>query len=403
MAEKIKILMIEDNKGDFVLMERNIDSIDRKKYSLEWAPSYESGMESVLKQNHDIYFIDYYLDIPTKTGMDLIENALRNGCEAPMILLTGLNQHVLNERALKAGAADFLVKGVMDKLQLENSIRYSIEHAKKLKEIKKLNTSLESRIKERTIVLEDALIQLKEQAHTIRLALNKEKELNDLKSRFISMASHEFRTPLAVIVSSVNLIEKYNSPNNEEKRKSHIKKIKSSIKGLNEILVDVLNIGQIEKGIIKNNPEKINIVSIIEKIIGDYKNISEGHRFKYEHKGKSQNGFLDVKLLKTCLDNIIGNAVKYSLSEGNIKIISELTDSPKTLTISVKDNGIGIPEEDKDHIFEQFFRAKNAETFPGTGLGLNIIKNFISIMGGSISFNSEENKGTTFVLNFPEN
>ena len=236
-----------------------------------------------------------------------------------------------------------------------------------------------------------------EEEKKIESALNKSKELNELKSRFIATASHEFRTPLTAILSSTNLLEKYNDLKDNDKREKHYRRIKISVNALKEILSEFLSLSQIEKDMIKNNPETINIKKFIEEIMDD--TLFESHKVIFNHIGNQQNIFVDSKLLKICLVNLLGNAVKYSSVGSNVEITSKYI-SQDSFTISVKDNGIGIPEKDQAHIFEQFFRAKNAENYQGTGLGLNIIQKLIAIMGGSISFTSIENEGTTFSIIF---
>lgn len=238
----------------------------------------------------------------------------------------------------------------------------------------------------------------KEQETAIALALKTERELSELKSRFISMASHEFRTPLATVLSSLYLLEKYNQPNDEEKRTRHLKKIRNSVQGLNDILNDFLSLGQIENGNIKNSPARLDVAQFLKETFEEIKTSNGIHTFSYQHTGAARDVILDKKLLKICVSNLLTNAVKYSPDGGTIELRSEITLNPKTLIISVKDEGIGIPEDDQSKVFGQFFRARNAETIQGTGLGLNIVKKLVNIIGGSISFMSREGNGTTFIL-----
>jgi two-component system sensor kinase FixL len=239
----------------------------------------------------------------------------------------------------------------------------------------------------------------KEQERLVNLALAKEKELNELKSRFITIASHEFRTPLATILLSAELLEKYNAPKYEENRKKHFYKIKSSVQGLTEILTDFLSLNKFENGLINNNPTLFNIVKFTEKIIEEINIIDQP--IEYKHIGDHRVVNLDPKLLKVCLSNLIGNAIKYSPKEALIKVVTRM-DVQENIKITIKDIGIGVPESDKPFLFDQFFRAKNAESFQGTGLGLNIVQKFVSIMNGTISFTSKEDQGATFVMTFPK-
>lgn len=241
----------------------------------------------------------------------------------------------------------------------------------------------------------------KEQERFLELALLKEKKLNEMKSQFITIASHEFRTPLATINTSAELMEKYTNLNQPDNRIKHYQKIKSSVSRLGEILIDFLSANDIERGRIKNHPEIFNLVEFTNKIINELKSFNGNYLIKYNHIGNYENVFLDMKLLKSCITNLLINAYKYSPDGGVIYITTKHT-RQEGVFFSIKDNGIGIPKKDHAHIFEPFFRAMNVENIQGTGLGLNITQQFVKIMKGQISFFSQENIGTTFTLKIPQ-
>lgn len=242
----------------------------------------------------------------------------------------------------------------------------------------------------------------KEQERKIGLALQKEKELNEMKSQFITIASHEFRTPLSTILTSSELIEKYTKPVADERTERHFLKIKTSIQRLKEILIDFMSAGEIERENIKNKPKTFNLIEFTKKLLDEVNPINGTTRVNYNHHGSYTDVLLDPKLLKTALTNLIVNAYKYSPDGSTIEITTE-QNSPGNINITIKDNGIGIPLIDQPHLFETFFRAKNADNIPGTGLGLNITKKLITLMEGNISFRSKENEGTTFFINFYTN
>jgi signal transduction histidine kinase len=170
---------------------------------------------------------------------------------------------------------------------------------------------------------------------------------------------------------------------------------------LGEILIDFLSANDIEKGKIKNRPELFNLVEFTYKIIEDTKSFNGTHKVQYKHIGNYENVFLDMKLLKTCITNLLINAYKYSPDGGVIDITTKHT-VQEGVFFSIKDNGIGIPKKDHAHIFETFFRAKNVDNIQGTGMGLSITQQFVKIMKGQISFLSQENKGTTFTVKLPQ-
>lgn len=239
----------------------------------------------------------------------------------------------------------------------------------------------------------------KEQELKLKKALIKEQELNNMKSRFVSMASHEFRTPLATIQSSAYIIGKHIKSNNTTKSTKHINRIISSINHLTEILNDFLSLDKLEQGVYKIEKVNVNIKKLIAEIVNEVNLIlKKGQNIKYILKGKSEF-MIDPKILQIILLNLLSNASKYSdegkTIEFNVKVTKD------KLSINVKDDGIGIPQSEKDKIFTSFYRATNAEMIGGTGLGLNILKKQIELIGGEICFVSEENVGSTFSVEIP--
>jgi signal transduction histidine kinase len=225
------------------------------------------------------------------------------------------------------------------------------------------------------------------------------KHLNDLKSRFVTMASHEFRTPLSAILSSVALIDKYKKEEEDEKRKKHVDRIKSSVTNMTLILNDFLSAERLEEGKIFANKVEFSLTELIEEIIADIKNLTKKEQqVTYHH-----SGFLLVKsdkqMVRNILLNLLSNAIKFSSDDGKISIASSV--SSNEFIIEVKDNGIGIAEDDQSYLFERFFRAKNAINIQGTGLGLNIIVKYLEALEGKIHFKSKLNVGTTFVACIP--
>src|ERR1017187_6993772 len=204
----------------------------------------------------------------------------------------------------------------------------------------------------------------------MRNALDKERSLNELKSRFVSVASHEFRTPLGTLLHSASLISKYNEPEDQEKRTKHINRIKSSVVNLTGILNDFLSLSKLEEGKVSYNPVFIDLKEFCEEIKEEMQvTAKNGQNIILTHKGDSYNILMDKQILKNILINLTSNAIKYSPENENIVISTE--NSNGKLTVKVLDHGIGIPFEDQKHLFDTFFRAGNVTNIQGTGLGLN--------------------------------
>ncbi|MHB9012678.1 MAG: PAS domain S-box protein [Ignavibacteriaceae bacterium] len=228
-------------------------------------------------------------------------------------------------------------------------------------------------------------------------ALKKEKELNEMKTNFISMASHEFRTPLTTILASADLLEMYHNKWEEVKNIVYFKKIQDSVQYITSLLDEVLTISRSDRGKIDFNPSVVNLNDFCSKIIEQIKlQASSNHNIIYDNKLHYQNIISDTKLLNHILSNLLINAVKFSPNGGDV--ILSVEDDNEFIKFTVKDNGIGIPKEDVNNLFEPFYRAKNIGDIKGTGLGLSIVKRYVGIHNGEISLDSQLGKGTKFFV-----
>lgn len=266
--------------------------------------------------------------------------------------------------------------------------------------LKEYAAHLEELVEERTQKLKDIVKALERAKEEVSLSLEKEKELGQLKSRFVSMASHEFRTPLSAIQLSAVLIDKYAQPFTNENITKHVNKIKNAVGNLTMILNDFLSLEKLEAGKVDASFTDFDLVKLGEEITEEMQLVAkQNQNIIYQHTGTSSMARLDQNLLKNCIFNLIANAIKYSGENTFIEFNTEIDDNNYVITI--KDNGIGIPETDQKHLFEAFFRAHNTGNIPGTGLGLNIVARYTQLMNGKIEFKSNINQGTLFIISFP--
>jgi PAS domain S-box-containing protein len=280
-----------------------------------------------------------------------------------------------------------------------NMLRQQQELERVTNDMRKLNAQLEAKVEERTIILKEALQKLEESQQELSEALDKERQLNEIKSRFVSMASHEFRTPLSTILSSATLIGKYTTSEQNERREKHIRKIKDSVSHLNGLLEDFLSLGKLEEGKISVHVSSFSVKDFVEDTVEEMKTIQkEKQEIHLDYQGDG-NFTTDKRLLKNILINLLSNALKYSNNESNVWIT--VKNRMSELFFTIKDEGIGISAEDQNHLFSTFFRGKNVMNIEGTGLGLPIVKKYLDLLGGDIGLKSELNVGTTVEISLP--
>jgi PAS domain S-box-containing protein len=265
--------------------------------------------------------------------------------------------------------------------------------------VERLNADLEQKVADRTHALMTTLAQLEKRSEELTQALAAEQQLGELKSRFVSMASHEFRTPLTAILTSAALIEKYPATEQQPQRLRHLDRIRASVKHLSDILEEFLSVGKIEEGRIEAHPARLELPELVQEALADVQGLrKQGQHIELllEDVGPL---WLDASLLRKVLVNLLSNALKYSPE--NTTVTVQASCRPHHLTLRVQDEGVGISEEDQQHLFERFFRARNAANIPGTGLGLYIITRYLELMGGTIALQSELNVGTTVTITLP--
>jgi len=314
---------------------------------------------------------------------------------------------------VEAGLNPFSLEGkdyVMS-LVIDISVRKETQ-----KQINELNTQLEHKIELRTQELRESVQELqslnfdlekevgrrKQAEKKIKDALHKEKELNELKTKFLSLVSHEFKTPLSGILTSATLAEKYTKDSQQEKREKHLSTIRNKVHYLNNILNDFLSIERLDSGRGQYKFSSFGLKRLINEVIYNANiTLKDGQEIIYPKEIEDHELHMDEKILELILSNLLGNAIKYSPE--NTLIEFRVDFEGESIVFEVEDQGRGIPQKDQKHIFERYFRAENALLDQGTGIGLNIARTHLENLGGSISFKSKENKGTTFVIKVPMN
>lgn len=281
--------------------------------------------------------------------------------------------------------------------ELEGRVNQRTEELSKVvNKLLSTNKQLKIEISERK-KMEEALIDSQKE---LRTSLEKEKELSELKSRFVSMASHEFRTPLSTILSSASLIGKYTEGAQQDRRQKHINRIKSMVNTLTGVLNDFLSLSKLEEGRIQVVPVNFQFNAFCKTVFEEVWPLLKAKQdLQHEALPEEVEVFHDKQLLRNILFNLISNAIKYSPDGSTIYCRTQIVKDK--IQIEIQDQGMGIPEADQKHLFTRFFRASNAVNIQGTGLGLNIVRSYVDLLKGEISFNSVEGQGTTFYVQIP--
>jgi len=333
------------------------------------------------------------------TGRE-VKGLRKNGEVFPFRL--AVSEVVLNDRIIYTGVIHDL-SAVKDAeaqiMELNKNLEQAVsdrtyELEKTVNKLLSTNKAFQHEIKERKLAEE----KLQNSQEELTRSLSKEKELNEMKSRFVSMASHEFRTPLTSILSSAAIIGRYDQTEQQDKREKHVKRIKASVANLTGILNDFLSLSKLEEGKVEINLSELNLDLLCREIIEDTKQLLKSdQKIVHTVHGHDPHVIVDERILRNVIFNLISNAIKYSEKDISCDIYFE----KEYFELVVKDQGIGIPLEDQKHLFTRFFRAGNVTNIQGTGLGLNIVKRYVDILGGSIRYESEHEVGTTFFVTVP--
>jgi PAS domain S-box-containing protein len=360
--------------------ERTIEVFESQKLYSAIAQNFPNGTINVFDRALKYLFVE---------GLELRELGIAKGKLIGTSYLDRISQEIRPK-----------IEQELNEVFLGITKTFELDHNGQTYRINSVPLSSEEDKIDKILVVEENITQQKITENQLEEALRKEKQLNELKSRFVSMASHEFRTPLSTVLSSVSLIEKYIEKKQYENTDKHIKRVKSAVAGLTEILNDFLSVDKLESR--QNVADKVTIdyIEYVTEIIEELRTIlKNGQKINIEIVPELEQIQSDPKILKNILYNLISNAIKYSDENKTITFSSTIHEGE--LQISIIDEGIGIPSEDQKELFGRFFRAKNATNIKGTGLGLNIVKKYVQMLKGSINFKSELNKGSTFTVQLP--
>jgi signal transduction histidine kinase len=377
-----KILLIEDNLAEAIFLRESLKISRCQKFELVHVQRLRDGINLLKQEKFAIILLD--LTLPDSQGLESLKPIFEIVADIPIVVLTNTNDEELAIEAVRRGAQDYLLKKEVKGERLVRSLRYAIERKQALKTFE-----------------ENDRVLANDRVNQLTAELNRVKELDRLKSEFVSMLSHDFRNPLSTILASTGLLQNNEQQLSAEKKTLLFQLIRSASKNMAQLLDEITTIGQADAGQLNCLPERLNLNTFCLSLLEELQiSIAQKHLIiNFLPSRNPIEGFWDIKLLKHILNNLLGNAIKYSYQNGAIDF--ELIAQETEVIFKVRDRGIGIPLEEQPKLFEPFHRANNVGQIPGTGLGLAIVKRCTEAHGGQITFESQVGVGTTFIVILP--
>ncbi|MEH2305367.1 hybrid sensor histidine kinase/response regulator [Nostoc sp.] len=381
VSYSVKILLIEDNLASARLLQEFLTQAQSQEFTLVHVTRLGEALQELNQCNYDVILLD--LTLPDSQGLSSLPPLISQAPSIPIVVLTNTNDEELAIEAVRQGAQDYLVKRQVNVDVLVRSLRYAIERKQVLESLRTVNETLQNRVEERTAELVKA------------------NELNQFKSEFVSMLSHDIRNPLNTILLAAGLLQNQDERLTKEKKLNHLQMIRSAIKNMAKLLDEVTFIGKADSGRLGYELICIDLEAFCRQMVEEVRLIAnEKHlTLVFASCGQLDEALWDESLLRHILGNLLSNAIKYSLPGGIVRF--ELIGQEKTVIFRIQDSGIGIPQEDQKRLFQPFQRADNVGTIPGTGLGLAIVKKCVDAHGGEIIVNSQVEVGTTFTVTLP--
>jgi signal transduction histidine kinase len=380
-ASSLKILLIEDNLAEARFLQEILKESKLKPFNLVHVKRLGEALDQLDRDFFDAVLLD--LTLPDSQGLVSLARLNDRAPSLPIVVLTNTNDAQLALEAVRQGAQDYLVKRQVNVEVLVRSLCYAIERKQVLEGLREVKEALEIRVEERTAELVKA------------------KELNQLKTEFVSMISHDFRNPLNTILLSAGLLQEGHQKLTKAKKLTHLQLISLAIKDMARLLDEVSLISKSDFGQLLCQPVLLNLESFCRQLIEELQlSTSEKHiNLVFLSQGELGESLWDENLLRHILGNLLVNAIKYSLKGGAVRF--ELIGQENSVIFRIQDWGIGIPLEDQQQLFMPFHRASNVGSISGTGLGLAIVKSCVEAHGGQISVKSKVELGTTFTVMLP--
>ncbi|MBD2571331.1 hybrid sensor histidine kinase/response regulator [Anabaena lutea] len=377
----VKILLIEDNLAEARLLQEFLKQAQTKEFSLVHVQRLRDAFAELSQQIYDVILLD--LTLPDSQGLSSLPLLISHAPSTPIVVLTNTNDEELAIEAVRQGAQDYLVKRQVNPDVLVRSVRYAIERKQVLEQLRTVNQALENRVEERTAELVKA------------------KEINQFKSEFVSMLSHDIRNPLNTILLAAGLLQNSDEKLTKEKKVNHLRMIRSAIKNMAQLLDEVSFMGKADSGKLHSQLSRLDLEAFCHQTLEELHltALDKQVTIEFTSFGDFKDTLWDESLLRHILENLLSNAIKYSHPGSKVKF--EVISQEKVVTFRIQDSGIGIAQNDQKRLFQPFIRGENVGSISGTGMGLAIVKKCVEAHGGEIYVDSQVGIGTTFTVTLP--
>lgn len=396
----LRVLLVEDDEDDYSLTRDLLAEIPACQFDLEWAATYDDGLDALRQDRHDVYLFDYRLG--RHNGVELLTEAVARGCKAPAILLTGQGERDVDIEALRAGASDYLVKGRIDAPMLDRSIRYAVERKRDRDALKRLQADLECRVRERTLALEHANDELRREVEQRRRAEEALREADRRKDQFLATLAHELRNPLAPLRNALQIL-RLAGHDRQASEEAH-ELMERQLSQMVRLVDDLLDVARISCNKIELRRARVDLGAVIRNAVDTSRPLIEaaGHELSLTLPDRAIHVDADALRLAQVFSNLLNNAAKYTEPGGSIAIAAERQGSE--VVVAVRDSGVGIEAEKLPVVFDLFAQVDRTleRSQGGLGIGLTLVKQLTELHGGSVEARSAgHGQGSEFVVRLP--